>query len=127
MFWYIQDHFQFYLQLDVVPESIQLVETAIHKLHGSLIPVDTLVQTNRQCVANVFSSLLSPKEAGPPGTKGSPSLMGLISYTSVLEYHLKQQQVKQQQPKLSAANAGPSCTKCHLMSSGMIFNFSSSG
>uniref|UniRef100_K1R8A2 EF-hand domain-containing family member A2 n=1 Tax=Magallana gigas TaxID=29159 RepID=K1R8A2_MAGGI len=109
--------FRILTALDVVPESIQLVETAIHKLHGSLIPVDTLVQTNRQCVVNVFSSLLSLKEAGPPGTKGSPSLMGLISYTSVLEYHLKQQQVKQQQPKLSSANAGPSCTKCHLMSS----------
>lgn len=102
--------------LDVVPESIQLVETAIHKLHGSLIPVDTLVQTNRQCVVNVFSPL-SLKEAGPPGNKGSPPLMGLISYTSVLEYHLKQQQTTQQQTKLRAANAGPFCTKCHLMSS----------
>lgn len=106
------------LKDNVNPESVQFVESAIQKLHGSLIPVDTLVQTNRRCIVNIFC-LWSSTEAGHLPDKQTTTLMGVIPYTSVLEYHLKQQQSSQS----SSMQAQPSQTKCRLMSNGKVFQF----
>ncbi|XP_062594870.1 treslin-like [Saccostrea cucullata] len=96
---------------DVNPESVQFVETAIHKLHGSLIPVESLVQSNRQCIGNIFSSL-TPVEGVPHTQKDPSAVMGLVSYTSVIEYHLQQHQYK-----LRAEAVKSSTIKCTLTSS----------
>lgn len=81
----------FVLQVEVIPDSVKFVESAIDKLHGSLIPVETLVQTNRNCVVNISSLQSFAKNATASCTsKDSTSLMGLVSYTSVIAYHLQQ-------------------------------------
>ena len=105
------------LKDNVNHESVQFVESAIQKLHGSLIPVDTLVQTNRRCIVNIFS-LWSSTEAEHLPDKQTTTLMGVIPYTSVLEYHLKQQQSSQS----SSVQAQASQTKCRLMSDGKDFS-----
>ncbi|XP_061173401.1 treslin-like [Saccostrea echinata] len=98
--------------LDVNPVSVQFVESAIHKLYGSLIPVETLVQSNRQCIGNIFSNLKPKPVEGVLHTwKDSSAVMGLVSYTSVIEYHL------QHQSKLGAETIDSSTIKCNLTSS----------
>jgi hypothetical protein len=104
----------FVLQGDVIPESVKFVECALDKLDGSLIPVETLVQTNRKCLVNV-SCLPSSAEnvAASSTSKDSTCLMGLVSYTSVIAHHLSQL-------KSGISSDDSRQFQCNLLSNGML-------